>query len=107
MKTAVLCGLFLLLGIIIGMAIQSVAAFTDTDITLLQKQTIVLDHRLNNLESAFKVSSGAITIKGLSITLDAPSSSIKGTSITLDASSSITIKAGGVLALKGSQILNN
>lgn len=92
MKVGILCGLFLVLGIIIGMAIQSAAAFTDTDFVTLQKQVISLNTRLTNLEAAVQNSNGLVTVKGTSISLDA---------------SNITIRATGTLALKGTKITNN
>jgi hypothetical protein len=94
MKHAALYGLFLALGIIIGMTIQSANAFTDTDFQTLQKQVNSLTSRLNLLQTAFvNDSAGTVTVKG--------------TNVTIQSSGSIAIKASGPLSLKGTPVTQN
>ena len=94
MKRVAICGLFILIGVIIGMNIPTVGAFTEEDVLTLQKQVKELNSRLNLLQTAFhNRSDGTVTIKG--------------TSITIEGSGSISIKASGPLTLKGSTVSTN
>lgn len=93
----------LALGMLLGLGLPTAMAVTDLDFTTLQKKVIevekqftdsdasldkrvtALEKRLDNLESAIKVSNGSVTIQG----------------------TAIAIKASGDLTLKGSKIVNN
>ena len=92
MRRILLGGLLVVFGIIVGMSMSAVSVASDPEVTILQKQVIELDRRLQSLESAIRVQTGSVTIQSPTITLE-------GTSIN--------IRASGSLTMKGAKIINN